>query len=76
LHASEGRVLRVPHVEAVDKRSEDFSEFLVKRAHVVTVPGSAFGNHGEDYIRISYAASFELLENALDRIETAVNSLR
>lgn len=65
-----------PHVEAFGKCSGEFSEFLVKKAHVVTVPGSAFGSHGEGYIRISYAAAFERLENALDRIEKAVKSLR
>lgn len=38
----------------------------------MTVPGSAFGRRGEGYIRISFAASRERLEEALDRIEKAL----
>jgi len=40
------------------------------------VPGSAFGSYGEGYIRISYAAAYEQLEEALNRIEKAVKRLR
>jgi aminotransferase len=55
--------------------SEQFAEFLVKKAHVVTVPGAAFCNKGEGYIRISYAAAYDKLEEALDRVEEAVRTL-
>jgi aminotransferase len=71
-----GAFYAFPRVEAFGKCSEEFSEFLVKKARVVAVPGSAFGSHGEGYIRISYAAAYERLEKALDRIEAAVKSLR
>jgi aminotransferase len=64
-----------PNIKGSGMSSEAFSEFLVKKAHVITVPGSAFGSHGEGYIRISYAASYEQLEEALDRIEKAVKTL-
>ena len=47
----------------------------MKDAGVITVPGSAFGSHGEGYVRISYAAAYEVLEEALDRIETRVRKL-
>jgi aminotransferase len=40
------------------------------------VPGSAFGKHGEGYIRISYAAALGQLEEALNRIEKAVKRLK
>ena len=55
--------------------SEHFVEFLAKEAKVITVPGSAFGNYGEGYIRISYAAAYKKLEEALNRIEKAVKKL-
>jgi aminotransferase len=55
--------------------SEKFAEFLATEARVMTVPGSAFGSAGEGYIRISYAAAFEKLEEALDRIAKAVKKL-
>jgi aminotransferase len=62
-------------VQAFGLSSERFSEFLVEKARVVTVPGSAFGSRGEGYVRISYAAAYEQLEIALDRIESAVKGL-
>ena len=52
--------------------SELFTQFLLKEVSVMTVPGSAFGRRGEGYIRISFAASRERLEEALDRIEKAL----
>ena len=65
-----------PNIEGFGKSSEEFVEFLVREAHVTTVPGSAFGNYGEGYTRLSYAAAYGQLEEALDRIEKAVRRLR
>lgn len=48
-------------------------EFLLDQAHVAAVPGIGFGE--DDYIRISFATSMELLEKAMDRIEEAVRGL-
>lgn len=64
-----------PNVSAFGMPSEKLAEFLAKQALVATVPGSAFGNYGEDHIRISYAAGYEQLEEALDRVEKAVKRL-
>jgi aminotransferase len=65
-----------PRVKDFGMTSEEFAVFLAKNAHVATVPGSAFGNYGEGHIRISYAAAYEKLEEALDRIEKATTKLR
>jgi aminotransferase len=65
-----------PNIKAFGMPSEKFAEFIVNEARVLTVPGSAFGACGEGYIRISYAASYEKLEEALNRIERAVKKLR
>jgi len=65
-----------PNIKSFGMSSEEFAGFLAKEAHVTAVPGSAFGNFGEGYIRISYAAAYEQLEEALDRIEKAVKILR
>lgn len=65
-----------PNIREFGMRSEEFAEFLVKEAGVVTVPGSSFGVRGEGYIRISYAAAYEKLEEALNRIETAIKKIR
>jgi aspartate aminotransferase len=52
--------------------SEEFSKFLIHKARVATVPGSAFGMEG--YIRISYAASVDQLTEAFSRIRAALPS--
>jgi aminotransferase len=65
-----------PNIKGFGMSSEDFTEFLVKKAHITSVPGSAFGKYGEGYIRISYATAYERLEEALNRIEKAVKRLR
>jgi len=64
-----------PNVRSFGSSSEELTEFLVREAHVTTVSGSAFGNYGEGYIRISYATAYEQLEEALTRIEKAVKKL-
>lgn len=65
-----------PNIKGFNTSSEKFAEFLVRKAHVTVVPGSAFGSCGEGYIRISYAVSYEQLEEALNRIEKAVKRLK
>ena len=64
-----------PNIKAFGMSSEAFTEFLLKEARVMTMPGSAYGWRGEGYIRISYASSYERLEEALDRMEKAVRKL-
>jgi aminotransferase len=65
-----------PNIRAFGMSSGAFTQFLLKEARVMTMPGSAYGKYGEGYIRISYAAAYEKLEEALDRIEKAVKKLR
>jgi len=65
-----------PNIKDFGKSSEEFAEFLARKAHVTTVPGSAFGSYGEGYIRVSYATAYEKLERALDRIEKAVKQIK
>lgn len=52
--------------------SEEFAKFLIQKARVATVPGSAFGMEG--YLRLSYATSMENLSEAFTRIKDAVHS--
>ena len=56
------------------KDSTDLCEIMLERALVAAVPGSAFGREG--YIRLSYAASNEMLKKAMDRIECFVKNIR
>lgn len=53
----------------------NFALDLAKKAKVGVIPGSAFGAGGEGYIRISYAASDEKLQKAMDRIKQYLDTL-
>ena len=49
--------------------SEEFATDLLNKEHVVVVPGTAFGDSGEGFVRISYAYSLDALKEAIKRIE-------
>ena len=57
-----------PNIKAFGKTSQEFAEELLKNAGVVTVPGSAFGDMGEGYLRLVFANSDENLREAVRRI--------
>ena len=57
-----------PNIKAFGKTSQEFAEELLKNAGVVTVPGSAFGDMGEGYLRLVFANSDENLKEAVRRI--------
>ena len=65
-----------PHVVLIDKNLPDmsgdiqFAEFLLEKAEVAVVPGSAFGAPG--HVRLSFACSLETLEKAIGRIRKAL----
>ena len=49
--------------------ADQFAHRLLAEARVAVVPGTAFTQYGEGYIRISYAYAFDQLEIAMDRLE-------
>jgi len=55
--------------------SLQLAERLLEQAHVGMTPGSAFGEGGENYLRISYANSMENLKKGMDAIEEAMRKL-
>jgi len=57
------------NIKSTNLSSYDFCLKLVKEAKVVVIPGIAFGEKGEGFIRISYAYSIEEIKEALIRIE-------
>lgn len=65
-----------PSIKEFGMSSDEFATELLKSKKVAVVPGTAFGDCGEGFIRISYAYSLEDLEKAVDRIEEFVNELR
>ena len=60
------------NITSSSKNSLKFSQDLLKKAKVAVVPGTEFGNHGEGYIRCSYATDIKLIAKAMDRIEKFV----
>ena len=64
-----------PEIKKFGLSSEDFCLKLLEEEKVVVVPGNAFGDSGEGYIRISYAYSIDDLKKALDRLENFIKRL-
>lgn len=56
--------------------TQEFVDKMQREAGVSVVPGTAFGPSGEGYIRMSYASSYAVLEEALKRLHTAAIKLR
>ena len=65
-----------PCIKEFGMTSEEFAEKLLAEERVAVVPGSAFGDCGEGYLRISYAYSLEDLKIALGRLEKFVKRLK
>jgi len=71
----EGAFYVFPCIKSTGLTSEEFCERLLYEEKVATVPGGAFGESGEGYIRISYAYSLKHLMEAVSRIEKFLNKL-
>lgn len=65
-----------PCIKEFGMTSEEFAEKLLQEERVAVVPGSAFGDCGEGYLRISYAYSLDDLKIALDRLKRFVEKLK
>ena len=64
-----------PCIERFGMTSDEFATKLLMEQKLAVVPGNAFGDCGEGFIRISYAYSIEELMEAMGRIENFINSL-
>ena len=65
-----------PDISGFGMTSEEFCGRLLREKHVAIVPGTAFGECGEGFARISYAYSLRHLEKALKRMEEFINDLQ
>lgn len=65
-----------PCVKEFGMTSEEFAERFLKEEKVAVVPGTAFGDSGEGFLRISYAYSLQNLKAALERLDRFVKKLR
>ncbi len=70
-----GAFYAFPYVAGTGMDDETFADRLLHQERVAVVPGRAFGKGGEGFVRCSYATSYDLLEDALDRIDRFVKKL-
>jgi aspartate/methionine/tyrosine aminotransferase len=70
-----GAFYAFPNVTALGRPSAEIAEILLNEAGVATLGGSAFGAHGEGYLRLSYASSEASLAKALERMRPALARL-
>lgn len=65
-----------PCIKEFGMTSEEFATRFLEEEKVAAIPGTAFGDSGEGYLRISYAYSLEKLKIAMDRLKDFVTRLR
>lgn len=73
---AKGAFYMFPSIKEFGLTSDEFAMKLLEEEELAVVPGSAFGECGEGYIRISYAYSIQELKEALSRMERFIMRLR
>ena len=71
-----GALYLFPCIKSTGMTSDEFCERLLMEEKVLAVPGNAFGDCGEGFIRCCYASSMENIVEALKRIERFINKLK
>ena len=69
----EGAFYIFPSIKSTGLTSNEFCERLLMDQKVAVVPGTAFGDCGEGFIRVSYAYSIKQINTAIERIEKFLN---
>lgn len=64
-----------PNVKSFGMKSSDLADYLLEEAGVAILPGTAFGDYGEGYIRLSYSTSRETLMAGLEGLRMALSKL-
>lgn len=71
-HKPHGAFYVFPNITGTGKTSRELADFMLNEAGVACLSGTAFGKHGEGYLRFSYANSIPNIEKALGRIAKAL----
>ncbi len=61
-----------PNIKATGMTSDELANLILEKAGVALLPGSSFGEHGEGYLRLSYATSIETIKLGLERIRAVL----
>lgn len=75
-HNPKGTFYAFPDVSYYSMHTEELAYHLLKEAHIALVQGSAFGTSGEGFLRISFANSYEVIEEGIDRLEKALQKIK
>lgn len=65
-----------PNISEFGMTSDEFATRFLNEEKVAAVPGTAFGDCGEGFLRMSYASSLDNLKTAMERLENFINRLR
>jgi len=72
LKRPDGTFYAFPKISSTGMSSEEFAEGLLMKKNVAVVPGNAFGECGEGYVRLAFAVKFDKLKEAIERIKEFV----
>ena len=75
-HLPRGSFYAFPSVQSTGLSSKEFATQLLQAENVAAVPGNAFGDCGEGFIRCCFAASFEKIEQAMERTARFVTATK
>lgn len=64
-----------PNVKSMPMSADEFANYLLQEFGVATLSGTAFGEYGDGYLRLSYAGSMDSIKKGLERIDQAVKKL-
>ena len=64
-----------PNIKETGKTPMELTQYLIEKAKIAVVPGNVFGEFGNEFIRISYANSYENLEVAMERMKGALEKI-
>lgn len=64
-----------PNIKELGKTPEELAQYLLNEAKIAVVPGTTMGKFGPDFVRISYANSYENLKTAMERMEKALRKI-
>ncbi len=64
-----------PNIKVFGKTPEEMTQYLLEEARISVVPGTTLGEFGKDFIRISYANSYQNLRMAMEKMERALRKI-
>ena len=64
-----------PCIKKYGLSSKEFCDYLLDEARVAVIPGDAFGQLGEGYVRFAYTTSYENIEKGMEKVRSALKKL-